>query len=298
MTLPAEVADAIEGRLGRFRVSGWVGGGCIHSALRLEGPAGPVFLKYGPDTPSGFFAAEVEGLRQLTATTRALRVPTVLDFADVGQGRAFGWIAMEWLEPGRRGRDFPALLAAGLAQLHTPREGTWGWDRPGFIGTLPQDNAAASDWSTFWRRRRLEPQLDLARRDGRLPASEGEWERLLVGLPELLQPGESEGTSLLHGDLWGGNILATATGTPALVDPAVYRGHREVDLAMSELFGGFDAEFYREYEAVRPLEAGYREVRRGVYQLYYLLVHVNLFGDAYVAHTAATLRSVLARVGG
>lgn len=296
MSLPAEIAEAVEERLGRFRVVGPVGGGCIQPALRLDASAGPLFLKYGRSTPPGFFAAEAEGLRQLAAATRALRVPAPVEFADAEEGRGFGWIAMEWIESGRRGRDFAALLAAGLAELHSAREATWGWERPGFIGSLPQDNSAAPDWPSFWRIRRLEPQLDLARNGGRFPASEREWESLLDRLPELLQTGDDDGASLLHGDLWGGNILATATGAPALVDPAVYRGHREVDLAMSELFGGFDADFYRAYEARRPLQPGYREVRRGVYQLYYLLVHVNLFGDGYVARTAATLRSVLARV--
>ena len=134
------------------------------------------------------------------------------------------------------------------------------------------------------------------RERGRLPGSERDWEILLARLPQVLAPAEEDGPSLLHGDLWGGNILAIGAGEPALIDPSVYRGHREVDLAMSELFGGFDREFYDTYDTLRPLRPGYRELRRGIYQLYYLLVHVNLFGDGYVAHTGATLRSVLARL--
>lgn len=295
MSLPAEVRSALEQRVGRVEVGGSVGGGCIHPALRIESAAGPLFLKYGRGTAAGFFAAEAEGLRQLAGATRRLRIPEVLHYQDADEGQGTGWIALEWLEPDRRGRGFSARLAEGLTELHEPVDGAWGWERDGFIGTLPQTNAACPDWATFWRSRRLEPQLELARRRGSLPGSGADWERLMERLPELLAPGDEEGPSLLHGDLWGGNILATARGEPAVVDPAAYRGHREVDLAMSELFGGLDREVYREYEARRPLLPGYREARRGIYQLYYLLVHVNLFGEGYAGSTAATLREVLGR---
>ena len=103
-----------------------------------------------------------------------------------------------------------------------------------------------------------------------------------------------DGPSLVHGDLWGGNVLAMASGDPAFIDPAPYEGHREVDLAMSELFGGFDPDFYAAYQAGWPLLPGYRELRRHVYQLYYLLVHVNVFGGGYHAQAAGALRRALA----
>jgi fructosamine-3-kinase len=131
----------------------------------------------------------------------------------------------------------------------------------------------------------------MARTAGREPGARREWERLFDRLPELLAPGEEDGPSLLHGDLWSGNVLSAA-GEPALIDPAVYRGHREADLAMAELFGGFDACFHAAYREARPLLPGYAETRRAVYQLYYLLVHVNLFGGGYVAQTAAMLRRI------
>ncbi|HEX8242728.1 MAG TPA: fructosamine kinase family protein, partial [Longimicrobium sp.] len=107
----------------------------------------------------------------------------------------------------------------------------------------------------------------------------------------LLAGAEGAGPSLLHGDLWSGNVLSAA-GDPALIDPAVYRGHREADLAMAELFGGFDARFHAAYAEAWPLQPGYREARRGIYQLYYLLVHVTLFGGGYTAQTLSTLRRV------
>lgn len=297
MRPPASLVAELEARLGPFRVTGAVGGGCIQPAVRIETESGPLFLKYGERTSAGFFATEAEGLRALAAAGGVLRVPAVVASSDVDEGGDHGWIALEWIEPGRRGRDFGVRLAEGLAALHAPRETTWGWHRPGFIGNLPQDNTAEDGWASFWWRRRLEPQLARARARGMLPATAGEWSTLADRLPELLAAGDADGPSLLHGDLWGGNILATAGGGPAVVDPATYRGHREVDLAMSELFGGLDASFYRAYDAIRPLRPGYREFRRGIYQLYYLLVHVNLFGEGYVAQTTDTLREVLAATG-
>lgn len=294
MSLPDDLRSDVEARIGAFRLLGQVGGGCIHPAFRIDTPGGELFLKYGRGTGAGFFAAEAAGLKQLAAGTTHLRVPAVHGYADTGDGRPFGWIALEWLEPGHRGRDFGARLGEGLAELHAAVASGWGWERDGFIGSLPQANEPVADWPSFWRDRRLQPQLARARACGRLPATQKAWQQLLERLPELLDAGEYDGPSLLHGDLWGGNILATAGGEPAIVDPAVYRGHAEVDLAMSELFGGFDPSFYQAYAERRPLRPGYREQRCGVYQLYYLLVHVNLFGEGYVAHTAATLRSVLA----
>jgi fructosamine-3-kinase len=160
-----------------------------------------------------------------------------------------------------------------------------------FIGALPQRNEASGSWAEFWRARRLQPQLAMARDAGRLPGREVDWERLWDRLPEVLAPAEQDGPSLLHGDLWGGNVLAAAAG-PALIDPAVYRGHREADLAMTELFGGFGDGFYAAYREAWPLLPGYA-TRRAVYQLWYLLVHVNLFGGDYVRQTSGVLQEAL-----
>jgi fructosamine-3-kinase len=160
-----------------------------------------------------------------------------------------------------------------------------------FMAGLPQANGAAASWAEFWRARRLEPQLELARRGGKSVGKAAEWDRLMERLPELLAPAEADGPSLLHGDLWGGNVLAAPAG-PALIDPAVYRGHREADLAMTELFGGFGDGFHAAYGEAWPLQPGY-SVRRAVYQLWYLLIHVNLFGGGYGAQTAVVLRQAL-----
>lgn len=278
----------VEAELGPVRGARPVGGGCIHPAFRLDLASGPVFLKCAPDAPPGLFASEARGLDALRAAAETgLRVPEVLAVRD-------GWIALEWLEPGPRRAGFGESLGRGLAALHrAPAEG-WGWEGDGFIGPLPQANAPAADWAAFWRERRLLPQLDRAREAGLRPGSEAEWDRLLAALPGLLSPAsEADGPSLVHGDLWSGNVLAVGSGEPALVDPAAYRAHREVDLAMAELFGGFPPDFLAAYGEAWPLEPGYGEARRSVYQLYYLLVHVNLFGGGYVPQTAAALRRSL-----
>ena len=282
--LPEPLRRSLEAHFGRVGEVRAVSGGSINQAARVEGADGPFFLKYSADAPPGIFAAEARGLEALAASGCGLVVPRVLALGE-------DWLALEWLEPAPRAAGFGERLGRGLAALHRSG-GTWGWDEANFIGSLPQENAVvAGSWADFWWTRRLEPQLRRARTVGRLPARDADWERLRDALPTLLAPAESDGPSLLHGDLWSGNVMSAAHG-PALVDPAVYRGHREVDLAMSELFGGFSADFYAAYNEAWPLRPGYREKRCGVYQLYYLLVHVNLFGGAYGAQTAEVLRRV------
>ncbi|HEX2080745.1 MAG TPA: fructosamine kinase family protein [Longimicrobium sp.] len=290
--IPDAVRRAVEARLGPVRGASPVSGGCINHGMRVELADGPVFVKYNPDAPPGLFAAEARGLEALRAAADDVVIPRALAWAETEDG-ATAWLALEWLEPERRAPDFAARLGRGLAAIHRAGEGDgWGWMEDNFIGPLPQANAPAASWAEFWRARRLEPQMALARRGGRLPGKGAEWDGLLDRLPDLLAPAEADGPSLLHGDLWGGNVLAAAGG-PALIDPAVYRGHREADLAMTELFGGFGAGFYEAYHEAWPLQPGY-PVRRAVYQLWYLLIHVNLFGGGYAAQTAGVLREALA----
>jgi fructosamine-3-kinase len=290
--IPDAVRSAVEARLGPVRGAAPVSGGCINHGMRVELADGPVFVKYNADAPPGLFAAEARGLDALRAAADGLVVPRALAWAEAEDG-APAWLALEWLEPSRRAPDFAERLGRGLAALHRAgRVDGWGWMEDNFIGPLPQGNAPAASWAEFWRTRRLEPQLELARRGGRMPGKAAEWDRLMDRLPELLAPAEADGPSLLHGDLWGGNVLA-APGGPAIIDPAVYRGHREADLAMTELFGGFGDGFHAAYREAWPLQPGY-PVRRAVYQLWYLLIHVNLFGGGYGTQTAAVLREALA----
>ena len=286
MIIPQSVRDELEPVVGRVRDAVPVGGGCVSAAARVTGDRGVAFVKHDLASPPGMFATEAEGLRELRSAGSTLRVPGLLGWGE-------GWLALEWLETASRAAGSDEALGRGLEELHRAGSGGWGWRRSGFIGPLPQDNDPAGDWTGFWISRRLEPQLRMARDAGAAVGGESDWSRLFAALPGALAVAEEEGDSLLHGDLWSGNVIFTSDGAPALVDPAVYYGHREVDLAMADLFGGFGQSFRAAYEEVRPLAPGYDEIRRGTYQLYYLLVHVNLFGGGYSARTREVLDQVL-----
>lgn len=291
MTMPpAPVREAVEATW-RRRIAGAapVGGGCISPTARVWSDAGDVaFLKWGEPgrTPDGLFRAEADGLAAL-AGAGEVRVPTVLGTGDEGAG----WLLLKWLEPGAAGAVGWEALGRGLAALHRHRVARYGGPRDNFIGSLPQANGWMEEWAEFWHVRRLEPQLRRAREAGAFsPADVRRFDRLLDALPDrLAAAAAADGASLLHGDLWNGNVHFTDAGEPALIDPSSYHGHREVDLAMSELFGGFAPTFLAAYREAWPLEPGYARLRRPVYQLYYLLVHVNLFGGGYVGSTLSTL---------
>jgi protein-ribulosamine 3-kinase len=287
VTPPAAVRAGVEAATGSaiLRVTA-VAGGCISPAARIEtSDGGRWFLKWGNarGLPAGLFAEEARSLRALRATG-AVRVPAV-----IAAGPA--WLLLEWLEPGGATRATWAGLGRELAALHRVRATRFGWDADNFIGTLPQANPSRADWPAFWREARLVPQLEQAAAAGHVDrAARTRFDRFLDRLDDLLAAGSADGPSLLHGDLWSGNVHIARDGA-ALVDPSSYHGHREVDLAMAELFGGFDPAFHAAYAEAWPLQPGYRPERRAAYQLYYLLVHVNLFGGGYVAGTLAALRA-------
>lgn len=188
---------------------------------------------------------------------------------------------MEFIDRGRGSARWAEDLGHALATLHEPAGAPCGWRRDNFIGSLPQANPRHEDWGTFYRDYRIRPQLEAARERGHLTGSRsGVVDELLERIPELLGGGLPGGAAVLHGDLWGGNVFPDATARPVLIDPAVYHGDPEVDLAMSELFG-FPSGFLAGYRETRTVGEGYERFRRDLYQLYYLLVHVVLFGSGY-----------------
>ncbi len=265
-----------------------VGGGCISPAARIELDDGTrVFLKWsvaGDASPG--FESEAVSLAALHEA-RALRVPVV---------RAIdpAWLALEWLEPGAPRAGTWEALGHGLARLHTTKGDAFGWPEDNRIGSLPQRNRRHAHWADFWREERLLPQWEQAVSAGRFTrADERGFAGVCDGLADLLAAGDADGPSLLHGDLWSGNVHVMHDGEPALIDPASYHGHREVDLAMAALFGGFGEGFFDAYNETWPLQDGNEPARRSAYQLYYLLVHVNLFGPGYVAGVRSALRTVL-----
>jgi fructosamine-3-kinase len=259
-----------------------VSGGDINEAARVSLDNGQtVFVKWHHHPPSKMFPAEAHGLK-LLASARALRVPLVYFWAE-------NHLAMEWLGPTSRGdREAAKVLGERLAQQHRTTAENYGLEMDNYCGLTPQVNASVDNWPSFFATRRLGYQIELAAQRGRMPPQRRQrLERLIAKLPNLLPANPP--ASLLHGDLWGGNWLVTAAGEPALIDPAVYFGHREADLAFTELFGGFPPQFYHAYQAAWPLEPGYEE-RKDIYNLYHLLNHLNLFGGGYGGSVDSVLR--------
>jgi fructosamine-3-kinase len=269
-----------------IRSASRLSGGDINDAFEVVLEDGrELFLKTHENAPLGMFSAEARGLAFL-AEARALRVPAVLALADLETGARF--LALELLHSGARRRDFDQVLGRGLAALHAASAPSFGLNHDNFIGSLPQGNRPHPTWCEFFRAERLEPQLRRATESGRAPSwFVGAFERLFARLPELLGP--EEPPARLHGDLWGGNLHVDAAGEPCLIDPAVYGGHREMDLAMMRLFGGFGERVFAAYHEAFPLARGHGE-RVPLYQLYPLLVHVNLFGGGYAAQVESVLR--------
>jgi fructosamine-3-kinase len=267
---------------GPLRHAAGVPGGSISRAYRLTTERGTYFFKWHRNAPPGFFAAEARGLERLGRAAKAVRIPRVHAWNDPPEGGE-GWILMEWIDSGSRGlssRRAAEQLGRGLAEIHRSAAEAFGLEEDNFIGILPQPNGWYRSWTDFYRERRLVPQIRLASERGLLP---GRRSRLLHRLCDRLERWLERPDlrpSLLHGDLWNGNALADSEGVPFLIDPAAYYGDREVDLAFSEMFGGFPSRFYDAYNEAFPLAPGFSE-RKPLYQLYYLLVHLNLFGESY-----------------
>tara|TARA_B100001750_G_scaffold195276_1_gene166958 strand:- start:32 stop:889 length:858 start_codon:yes stop_codon:yes gene_type:complete len=250
-------------------------GGDINDAWATDLADGRrVFVKTHGRAPADMFATEARGLAFLAEpAVPDLSIPEVL-----AVGERF--LALELMEPGPCPPDFDERLGRALARLHQSSPGTFGLDHDNYIGRLPQPNGPRDDWATFYRDQRLEPQLAMAERKGLADRGLRErFERLYASLPHRVGPPEPP--ARLHGDLWSGNLHRTPAGTPALIDPAVHGGHREVDLAMMQLFGGFGPRVFAAYDEVHPRAPGHAE-RVPLYQLYFLLVHVNLFGRGYL----------------
>jgi fructosamine-3-kinase len=275
-----ELRRAVEAALGgKVTAASPLAGGDINEAYRVAfGDGRAVFVKTNDRADRAMFPAEARGLQWLREA-RALRVPEVLAVSAADRGTPF--LALELLEPSPRVRDFDERLGRGLASLHRAGAACMGLDHDNFIGRLPQSNDARATWAEFYRDLRLGRQLEMARKARRTTARmEKGFEALFALLPALVGP--EEPPSRLHGDLWGGNLHVDERGEPCLIDPAVYGGHREIDLAMMRLFGGFSARTFAAYEEAYPLAPGHEE-RVSLYQLYPLMVHVNLFGGSYGA---------------
>lgn len=261
-----------------------VGGGSINQAYVLRDSQGNVFVKLNRPERQAMFAQEFLGLQAL-ANLGAIQIPRPLAWGVVSQA---SFIALEWL-PLKSSGDW-AQMGRQLARLHqNSRSDRFGWSEVNTIGSTPQINDWSTGWSEFFRDCRLGYQFNLAQRQG------GNFPRrdeLLGRIPTLLT--HQPYPCLVHGDLWSGNAAFSESGQPVIFDPAVYYGDREVDLAMTELFGGFPASFYQGYNQAYPLDPGYHH-RKVIYNLYHILNHFNLFGGGYAYQANQMINSILSR---
>ncbi|TVR42404.1 MAG: hypothetical protein EA394_03555 [Bacteroidia bacterium] len=292
--LPIEVQESLKKLVKKFRGtdveitgSSPVGGGCINDAHLVETDAGVFFVKYN-DTNRypGMFAAEAAGLEML-AKAGSVRVPRVTGFRD---GETYSTLVLEYIRSASKKQGFWEAFGKDLARLHLhkPEDGRFGLDHDNYIGSLPQENTKHTDWISFFIIRRLEYQFKLARDNGRVGKEYTNlFESLYRYLPDFFP---EEEPSLLHGDLWNGNFMTGENGEPVIIDPAVYYGHRYMDLGMSKLFGGFGQSFYDRYGDVYPLDKSW-EKSMDIANLYPLMVHVNLFGGGY----AGSVKTILQR---
>lgn len=259
-------------------------GGSINEAVKVEAGEGEYFLKWNSTSPKDFFEKEAEGLKRLKNAGSGIRIPEVIA-AEQPESNRPGFLLMEFISAGSGGDAH--LFGEQLAALHKSKEEAFGLDHDNFIGILPQSNRRHDTWISFFSEERISPQLKMAYDSGKLDrASEKGWKGLRSRLDSMMPPAKP---SLLHGDLWGGNYLFDRQGRAVLIDPAIYYGHPEMDLAFSKMFGGFDRKFYEGYRSVSPQEPGFSD-RMPVYNLYPLLVHVNLFGGHYTSQAARLLK--------
>lgn len=262
-----------------------VSGGCINQGYAVSNGETTYFVKLNQASQVAMFEAEMLGLKQMFATN-TIRVPKPICWGTTGDS---GYIVLEWLEIGSGNTKSWAEMGRKLAAMHkaTSQNG-FGWEMNNTIGSTPQINTWTADWVEFYCKHRLAYQFQLARRrGGNFPKQD----ELLAAIPELLAEHEVQ-PSLVHGDLWGGNAGCTVSGEPVIFDPATYYGDREVDIAMTELFGGFPAAFYQGYNEVFPLDSGY-ENRKILYNLYHILNHFNLFGGGYGSQANRMIEQIL-----
>ncbi len=263
-----------------------VGGGSINRAYALVDGEVAFFVKINKADQIGMFEAEARGLKQIHRTN-TIRVPDPVCW---GTQDGSAYLVMEWLDLGYGTHRSWEEMGRNLAAMH--RVGSdrgFGWEFDNTIGATPQKNPWTQSWIDFWVEHRLGHQFQLAQQQGgRFPQQE----KLLAAVPKLLE-GHTPQSSLVHGDLWTGNAAVTKLEEPVIFDPAVYYGDREVDLAMTELFGSFPNDFYRAYNQAFPLEPGY-SLRKTLYNLYHILNHFNLFGSSYESQANRMIDTLLA----
>ena len=265
----------------------FVSGGCINNTVCLITEKGKLFIKWHESAPENMFEVEAMGL-DLLKKAGHIKIPTVL-----GKGNANGkdYLIMEFIDSARPDKMYWENFGANLAHMHKKNtQNQYGLDHNNYIGRLPQSNEPKDDWIDFFIEKRLEVQVQLARYNGLVDAGfVKKFQKIYDKLPELLPV---DPPSLIHGDMWSGNVMTGADGQACLIDPAVYYGHREIELSFTQMFGGFDISFYNSYNEVYPLQPGFDQ-RVDIYNMYPYLVHVNLFGTSYLSGVTRVLNRYL-----
>jgi protein-ribulosamine 3-kinase len=252
-----------------------IGGGCIHQAMKVKTSHGIFFVKSNRSEDADMFEKEFQGLKVLRESSE-LTIPDPLGFGTYDRK---SYLITEFIESGVRSADFWERFGTGLAKLHRHHADRFGFDQDNYIGRLPQKNDYYDSWIDFFIEMRLEVQLKIAVDLQRIDSTFSKrFRKFFSYLPDLLP---EERPSLLHGDLWSGNFMTGPAGDAVLIDPAVYNGHREIEMSFTRMFGGFDQIFYDSYQDEYPLEPGF-DNRVDIYNLYPYLVHVNLFGNSYL----------------
>jgi fructosamine-3-kinase len=285
--IPDSIQKHIQQSLGQKVTSTTsVSGGSINRAAKITLDNGEsCFLKWNNSADPDMFRKEQKGLELLKSADTTLRVPDVLATGVTKHGT--GFLLQEFITEGHSKPDSAKQFGKALAALHNHHKDRFGLDHDNYIGKLPQSNTWHDDWIDFFVKERMQPQLKMATDTGKLGSDTvAHFESMYKKLPDIFPDGPP---SLLHGDLWGGNYFFDENGRPTIYDPAVYYGHREIELAFTHLFGGFSTAFYRAYEKVYPLEPGFNQ-RKEVYNLYPLLVHTNLFGGSYARQVEGIAR--------
>lgn len=264
-------------------------GGSINNAyLLIAEDNRQYFVKTNQAGKVKMFEAEAKGL-QAMALSNTIRVPEVVCF---GENQKQSYIVLEYLD--MTGQANQTELGQQLAAMHSVQSSQFGWDIDNTIGVTPQPNQKMDDWLVFWRDKRLGFQLELAAQNGYAGELQVLGEKLLVEMPKLFT-GRDIQPSMLHGDLWGGNVAGLRDGTPVIYDPAFYYGDREADIAMTYVFGGFTPAFYSSYQEAYPLDDGF-SVRKVFYNVYHIINHLNMFGGGYHGQSIQMLKQVLAEI--
>ncbi len=263
-----------------------ISGGGINSAFKLSDDSRTFFVKLNAPNMAYMFDAEAQGLSELAAT-QCIRIPEVICH---GQTQEHSYLVLEYIDCRGFTPASSRLMGEQLAQLHHIPQTFFGWHSDNTIGSTPQYNPREYNWLVFWRQHRLAQQLKFAKQNGFASTLQTKGEQLLAVLPSFFDT--QPVPALLHGDLWSGNAAADHNGNPVIFDPACYYGDREADIAMTELFGGFSADFYDAYQASYPLDAGY-QTRKTLYNLYHIINHVNLFGGGYLSQATNMIDQLL-----